>query len=256
MFYDDIEGADRRKFEELLTLIKRQPDDGDRSFEKPFLAMLQAAIARKNWDIAIAALKIHKEFGCEPDEDLYAALVDLAIVTQTPHVLGALLIHGLLTDMLPWRSRRHLQRCLLSTHPLHFWRRVKLHCFTSDMQKEMLARDWASEEHPIELVSEIVKKNIRKDTIPTDSITDVVTREYLEHDVPWTNMYRSNLEGEKVPEFSPLVLKLDTLKGQHKGKTVEMRLTRWVFTGGATKTDKAVLEDIAKQEGLEQGRVS
>ncbi|KAK0387411.1 hypothetical protein NLU13_5723 [Sarocladium strictum] len=231
MFYDDVTGAHKAKFQELETLFERQPDDGMDSHRKAIQAILTTAVRRKNWDIALWALELRAKVGCVPDPDLYTALVDLAVETQSPHVLGALLIHGTATDMLSWNSKRKIQRCMIGEYPSAFWRLVRLQCFDAAMINGLRDRGWFSGRHPVEVVEDAIKSSIGKRAKPVETIEDLVAREYREADVPWKELWQKREEGAKIPDLRPLKIEF----------RIGVTLRRWVDTR---------LADPAKREQL------
>lgn len=185
MFYS----SEDPRFQELGALFSRPPDDGKLGYLQPLVAMMKAAVRRQDWDLALWALQLKDKLGIQASEEVYDLLVALALRTQTPHALGALLIHGIACEKLTWLAEKKVQQALLGLH--FFWQHVRMTCFNLPMIEEMMERQWLKQRYPILEVRGAVRNDL-KGLLPTETIGAVVRWVYKENDVPWREEWNRN----------------------------------------------------------------
>ncbi|KAF9774313.1 hypothetical protein IL306_007675 [Fusarium sp. DS 682] len=113
------------RIEDCKKLVDIHNESGRRVELKTINIFLSHAAQSRDWDLALWAMSLFKNAGCEPNQDTYGALISLAVRTRSSHALGTVYFYGVLHRQLKSGSRQLLSQVLLRTHNDPFWKKLE-----------------------------------------------------------------------------------------------------------------------------------
>ncbi|KIL96500.1 hypothetical protein FAVG1_01244 [Fusarium avenaceum] len=208
------------RIEDCKTLVNIHIDAGHHIELRTINILLKQAAMNRDWDIALWAMSLFKNAGCEPDQETYATLILLAIKTRAPHALGTVYFYGVLHRKLKMGSRQMLSKVLLRTHGDSFWNKFQhqpgILPWQSilDLYKHKIPRVWA-------VMSRVERLVLDKweGYIPIKPLERSVELAYRSNDLPMQFQVRNR----KPIKVRDLAVKLRRLDGEPGNINVSLK---------------------------------